>query len=564
MTDRFAIAVAQLNPVLGDIPGNLERIRAARAEAAAQGADLLVTGELALSGYPPEDLVLKPAFMADLVAAAEALAAETGDGGPAVVLGTPWMEDPQAGHGALPYNAALVLDQGGILAKRYKHHLPNYRVFDELRVFRRGPAPGPVMCRGVRLGVMICEDMWFADVAETLAETGAELLIVPNGSPFETGKVDERLAHAAARVTETELPLVYVNQTGGQDELVFDGGSFVLSAERELVAQGPFFGEAVWTQVFSRGPAGWQAAPGAAPLDAPPDRLASLYAAIMTGLGDYVRKNGFPGVVIGLSGGIDSALTLALAADALGPEQVRAFMLPSPYTSVESLEDAAAVARAFGVQLDEVAIAPAMQAVEHMLAPIFGDRAADVTEENIQSRLRGLTLMAVSNKFGPMLLTTGNKSEMAVGYATLYGDMCGGFNALKDVYKRDVFALCRWRNATHPVGALGPAGAVIPERIISKPPSAELRPDQKDEDSLPPYDILDDILECLIEQEMAIAEIVARGHPEAEVMRVWRLLDRSEYKRRQAPPGVKLTRRAFGRERRYPITNRYLDSKLTR
>lgn len=551
MAETLRIALAQLNPVVGDVVGNAARVRAARAQAAALGADVLVSAELVLSGYPPEDLIYRAAFMDAVEEQVRALAAETADGGPALIVGSPWRKD---GHS---YNAALVLDGGQIKAAVLKHHLPNYGVFDEIRVFASGPHPGPVEVRGVRLGIMVCEDMWYPDVAETLAETGAELLVIPNGSPFELDKGDERLSHAAARVRETGLPLIYVNQVGGQDELVFDGASFVLDPDCALRHRAPSWQESLTVTEWRKGPSGWHCTPAA--IAAEETREEQVYQAMVLGLRDYVGKNGFPGVILGLSGGIDSALAAAVAADALGAERVWSVMMPSPYTSDDSLEDAAEVARLLGCRLDTVNIIPAMTAFDQMLGSFFSGLPSDITEENLQSRARGVSLMALSNKFGPMVLSTGNKSEMSTGYATLYGDMCGGYAVLKDVYKTMVFAVSRWRNANVPAGALGPQGAVMPERVITKPPTAELRPDQKDEDSLPPYAVLDDILERLIERRQHLSEIVAEaGYDPAVVERVWRLLNRAEYKRRQAPPGVKITRCAFGRERRYPITNAYI------
>jgi NAD+ synthase len=547
MTDRLRIALAQMNPHEGELRANAAKIRALRAEAAAAGADLLVTPEFSIAGYPPEDLVLKPAFRALCEAEIEALAAETADGGPGVILGGPWKEGDKL------YNAAFLLDGGKILARRAKHELPNYGVFDDKRVFDAGPAPGPVVFRGVRIGLMICEDWWFPAVSETLVESGAELLLAINGSPFELDKSEARIDLAVSRVVETGLPFVFLNQNCGQDELVFDGASFVLNADRSLAVRLPSFTETLAITDWTREGGVWRCAPQ--PLAKPLTREAQIYAAMMLGLRDYVEKNRFPGIVLGLSGGIDSALSAAVAADALGPERVRAVMLPSPYTSAESLEDAAECARLLGIRYDTVPIGPAMEAFHGMLAPAFGNRAPDITEENLQSRIRGVTLMAMSNKFGDMLLTTGNKSEMSTGYATIYGDMCGGYSVLKDVYKTDVFAVCRWRNANIPAGARGPQGPVMPERVITKPPSAELKPDQKDQDTLPPYEVLDAILMGLVEEELSVDELVARGHERALVLRVWRMLDRAEYKRRQAPPGVKIGRRAFGRDRRYPITN---------
>ncbi|HTH17079.1 MAG TPA: NAD+ synthase [Magnetospirillum sp.] len=551
MSDALSIALAQINPVVGDIAGNVARIRAARAEAARDGAQLVVFPELTVSGYPPEDLVLKGAFLDAVEQAVEDLAKDTADEGPAMLVGAPWRVD------GLPRNAVLMLDHGRITATRLKHHLPNYGVFDEARVFVAGPLPGPIQFRGVRLGVMVCEDMWYADVAECLAETGAEILVVPNGSPFELDKVDVRLNRAVSRITETGLPLLYVNQLGGQDELVFDGASFALDAKGKLLVRLPAWTSQVVTTTWSKGEHGWTTQ---GPIAPEPSRDENIYQAMMLGLRDYVTKNGFPGVVLGLSGGIDSALAAAVAADALGADKVWCVMMPSPYTSTESLEDAAGVANLLGCRLDTVNIGPAMAAFDAMLTPLFAGRAPDITEENVQSRSRGLTLMGISNKFGPMVLSTGNKSEMSTGYATLYGDMCGGYAVLKDVYKTAVFAVCRWRNAHKPTGALGPNGAVMPERVITKPPSAELKPDQKDQDTLPPYDVLDGILHCLIEGELSVDDTVAKGYDEATVRRVWRMLDRAEYKRRQAPPGVKITGRSFGRDRRYPITNGFTRS----
>ena len=547
MTDRLAIAIAQINPTVGDVAGNADRIRHARAEAGS--ADLVVFPELVLSGYPPEDLVLKPAFQDGCRDACEALAKETADGGPALLVGLPWRE-----NGRL-YNAVALLDGGEVAAVRHKVLLPNYGVFDEKRVFDAGEMPGPVSFRDVRIGVPICEDIWQPSVVECLEENGAEMLLVPNGSPFETTKDDVRLNIAVERVVESGLALAYVNQVGGQDELVFDGASFVLGRDRALRAQLPSWVESVALTRWERGADGMECVGG--PMAEGGDDLADIYAAMMLGLRDYVNKNRFPGVVLGLSGGIDSALSAAVAVDALGADRVRCVMMPSPYTSQASLDDALEAVTALGASYETISIEPAMGAFGGMLAGAFGNRGEDTTEENIQARARGLTLMALSNKFGHMVLSTGNKSEMSVGYATLYGDMCGGYNVLKDVYKTTVFALSEWRNRNRPEGALGPAGRVVPQNIIDKPPSAELRPDQTDQDSLPPYDALDDILECLIEDELSVAEIAARGHAVETVERVWRMLDIAEYKRRQAPPGVKLTRRAFGRDRRYPIVNGY-------
>lgn len=547
MTETRQIALAQTNPKVGDVAGNVARIRAARAEAAEKGAQLVVTAELGISGYPPEDLVLKPAFQDACRDAVLTLAGDTTDGGPALIVGAPWAE-----AGKL-YNAAFLLENGRIAARTFKYDLPNYGVFDEKRVFSPGPLPQLIPYDGMQLGVVICEDLWFPTTAAHLKALGADLLVVPNGSPYDHGKPDQRLDIAASRQNETDLPIIYVNQVGGQDELVFDGDSFVLDRGGEMRWRLPAFEEQVAVTHWQRGNAGWMCLPGeiAAPL--PP--LESIYRAMVLGLRDYVRKNNFPGVILGLSGGVDSALSAAVAVDALGPDKVRAVMMPSPYTSQDSLEDASLCARMLGIAYDTVSIEPAMKAFEGMLSGLFAGKQKDTTEENIQSRSRGLTLMALSNKLGHMLLTTGNKSEMSVGYATLYGDMCGGYSVLKDIYKVTVFALSRWRNVHFPAGSLGPKGPVMPERVITKPPSAELKPDQTDQDTLPPYDVLDGILTCLVEEEMAVDQIVAKGYDRATVHRVWRMLDLAEYKRRQAPPGVKISRRAFGRDRRYPITN---------
>jgi NAD+ synthase len=546
---QLAIALAQLNPVVGDVAGNAAKVRAARARA--MDADLILFPELFIAGYPPEDLVLKPAFQAACREAVEALARETGDGGPAMIVGTPWVEN------GLLYNAAAVLDGGRISALRFKVDLPNYGVFDEKRVFAPGPMPGPVNFRGVRVGIPICEDIWGPEPAECIAETGGEILLVPNGSPYRRGVVDQRLSVAVGRVKDTGLPLIYLNQIGGQDELVFEGASFVLNGDGSLAAQLPAFAEAIVTTHWTRKADGWHCAPAEiAPLD-PQDQ--SDYTACMLGLRDYVGKNGFPGVVLGLSGGIDSALVAAIGVDALGAERVRAVMLPYKFTSPESLKDAADVAAALGIRYDIVPIESAVLGLERTLAPVFEGLKRDVTEENLQARARGTILMALSNKFGSMVMTTGNKSEMSTGYATLYGDMNGGFNPIKDLYKTEVFRLSALRNTWKPKGALGPDGIVVPQNVITKPPTAELRENQKDQDSLPPYDMLDGILARLVELEQPIADIVAAGFDPAIVARVDRMLNLAEYKRRQAAPGVKVTLRGFGRDRRYPITNKFRD-----
>jgi NAD+ synthase len=547
MAETLKIALAQLNPHEGALTANAALIRNARAEAAKLGADLVVTPEFSIAGYPPEDLVRKPAFIAACEAEIAALAAETADGGPGLVVGGPWRE------GEKVFNALFLLEAGQIAARRAKHELPNYGVFDDKRVFDAGPAPGPIPFRGFRLGLMICEDWWFPAVSETLSETGAEILIAINGSPFEAEKHQARLDLAVSRCVETGLGFVFVNQVGGQDELVFEGASFVMNADRSLAHVMPMFSEGLRITEWRRDGGVLVCAAGEIAPALP--RLEQIYSAMVLGLRDYVNKNRFPGVVLGLSGGIDSAISAAVAVDALGADRVRAVMMPSPYTSIESLEDAAECAQLLGIRYENIGIGPAMEAFAGMLAPAFGNRPPDITEENLQSRIRGVTLMALSNKFGDMLLTTGNKSEMSTGYATIYGDMCGGYSVLKDVYKTTVFALSWWRNENQSAIGLGPKGMVMPERVITKPPSAELKPDQKDQDSLPPYEVLDAILEGLVEGEKSVDALVADGFDRALVLRVWRLLDRAEYKRRQAPPGVKITPRAFGRDRRYPITN---------
>jgi NAD+ synthase len=549
MPEKLSIALAQLNPVMGDIGGNAAKLATTRA--ACMDADLLVTSELYLCGYPPEDLVLKPSFLDAVRAAIEALARFTAGAGPAILVGAPWFEN---GH---LYNAMLLLAGGQVAAKAFKHDLPNYGPFDEKRVFAAGSLPKPMMYRGVSIGVPICEDVWTAESCAHLKKFGAEILIVPNGSPFETGKTARRHMLAAARVAETGLPFIYLNQFGGQDELVFDGASFGLDAGGKEVLTMPTWREAVGRVTYENGVL---SQPDPVVPEAR-DSITCMYHALMTGLRDYVVKNGFAGVVLGLSGGIDSALAAVLAVDALGAEKVRGVMLPSPYTSSESTEDAEILARSLGIRLDCVPIADAMTTFDAVLRPVIGAQIEGVTQENIQSRSRGLILMALSNATGLMVLSTGNKSEMSVGYATLYGDMCGGFAVLKDVYKTEVYNLSHWRNAHRPATALGPTGAVIPERTITKAPTAELRPNQTDQDSLPPYDVLDGILECLIEQDAGLKEITAMGYDAAVAERVWGMLNRAEYKRRQAAPGVKITRRNLSRDRRYPITNKYCENR---
>ena len=554
---QFVVTIAQLNPVVGDVAGNAAKARAARAKAKSDGADLVVLTELFIAGYPPEDLVLKPAFQAACRAEIETLARETSDGGPAMLIGTPWVDDGKL------YNACALLDGGRIAAIRYKVNLPNYGVFDEKRVFARGPVSGPVTIRGVRVGIPICEDTWmeesadYENVVECLHETGAEILIVPNGSPYTREKYDMRMSVSVARVTESHLPLIYVNEIGGQDELVFDGTSFGLNADKSLAFQLPSFAENITTTKWTKGEGGWTCKGLVASLI---DGDKADYAACVLGLRDYVTKTGFPGVLLGVSGGIDSALCAAIAVDALGADKLRGVMLPFRFTAQESLDDAAKLAKALGFKYEVLPIASAVEGFESILSETFKGLPRDVTEENLQARTRGVLLMAMSNKTGSMLVTTGNKSEMSVGYATLYGDMNGGYNPIKDIYKTEVFRLSTLRNTWKPDGALGPSGEVIPPNIVTRPPTAELRENQTDQDSLPPYDILDGILERLVEREQTLASIIAEGFDRDTVVRIERLLNVAEYKRRQAAPGVKVTRKNFGRDRRYPIVNKFRDS----
>jgi NAD+ synthase len=552
MTNKLTIAMAQINQRVGDLKGNAAAMLEWRAKAQAADADLdlVVYPEQQLIGYPAEDLVLKTAFQMRAAEELENLAKATADSGPAMLVGSIFM------HGGALYNGVALLDGGQIAAVRYKHELPNYGTFDEKRIFASGPLPKPVLFRGVQLGLPICEDSWLPAVCGHLKDQGAELLISVNGSPYEIDKDDRReFVVFASRVKQTGLPLLFLNRVGGQDELVFDGCSFVLNSDGTTARRLPDWQEAMEITHWHRGDTGWVCAPGA--ITKWQDHPADIYCAMLLSLRDYVERNRFPGVVLGLSGGIDSAICAAIAADALGPERVWCVMLPSRYTGQLSLDLAAECAKMIGCKLDTVPISPAVDAFDEMLSGSFADKEVDITEENVQSRIRGVTLMALSNKFGHMLLTTGNKSEMSVGYATIYGDMAGGYNPLKDAYKMTVFAISEWRNKHKPAIGLGPDGPVIPQAIITRPPSAELRPDQKDSDSLPPYPVLDDILMGLVEQELSVDEVAARGHDRDTVIRIERLLYIAEYKRRQAPPGTKLGSRNFGRDRRYPITNAF-------
>ncbi len=550
MTDRFRLTLAQLNPTVGAIDANAAKARAAWEAGRDAGADFVALPEMFVTGYQTQDLVMKPAFHAHAMRAIDTLAADCADG-PALGIGGPYAE-----NGRL-YNAYFILQGGKVAARLLKHHLPNDDVFDEVRLFDAGPISGPYRIGPLRIGTPVCEDAWYEDVAETLAETGAEILMIPNGSPYRRHKLDLRMNVTVSRVIETGLPLVYLNTVGGQDDQVFDGASFALNPGGHLALQMPAMEEAVAHLDFQRTDDGWRAIPGT--LTPQPDAWEQDYHAMVLSLRDYLGKSGFKKVLLGLSGGIDSALVAAIATDAIGAENVHCVMLPSAYTSAHSLEDAAAVAHALGTKFDTVAISGPQAAVTDALAPLFAGTEPGITEENIQSRLRGLLLMALSNKTGAMLLTTGNKSEMAVGYCTIYGDMNGGYNPIKDLYKTRVFETCRWRNRNHRPWMQGPATEVIPLRVIEKPPSAELRPDQTDQDSLPPYEVLDAILEGLVENEASVADLVAQGFDRATVKRVEHLLYISEYKRFQSAPGTRLTARAFWLDRRYPIVNRWRD-----
>ena len=552
MASALKIAIATINPTVGDIEGNAKRILEVRNEYFE--ADLIIFSELVLIGYPPEDLVLKPSFQRDAMDKALEIARQTHDRGPAILIGSLWVE------GGKLYNSSLFIEKGNISAIRHKHDLPNYGVFDEKRVFESGPCPEPVDFRGVKLGVLTCEDLWWETVTEHLTNKNSDLLISLNGSPYDTSKAHNRFANGKERTAQSGLPLIYTNQIGGQDELVFDGEAFVMDKGGNIVVRQPAFEEVVSMTEWYKDKESWVCKTQELPTKN--DSLTDIYQAIMIGLRDYVTKNNFPGVVIGMSGGVDSALSAIVAVDALGADRVHLVMMPSKFTSQESLIDAARAAEMLGCRIDNIPIGDGIDVFEKMLTASFAGARKDLTEENLQSRLRAIILMGLSNKFGKMVLTTGNKSEMSVGYATIYGDMCGGFNALKDIYKLDVFKLSIWRNNNHPSGGFGPRGQVMPISIIEKAPTAELRLNQKDDDSLPPYEVLDDILKSLIELEMPTKDIVKGGHDSKTVAQIQNLLYVAEYKRRQAPPGVKITEKNFGRDRRYPITNGYRD-KIT-
>ena len=550
MAGKFRLTLAQMNPTVGDLAGNIALAKQAWEAGKAAGADMVALPEMFVTGYQAQDLVMKPAFTRDAMAHVERLQAECADG-PALGIGAPLLQSDKL------YNAYHILKEGRLVRQVLKHELPNEDVFDEVRLFEPGPLAGPYDLGVVRVGSPICEDAWHEEVAEALEESGAEILLVPNGSPYYRGKFDRRLNAMVSRVVETGLPLVYLNMIGGQDDQVFDGGSFVLNPGGEKVLRLPMFDEAIAHVDFEETDEGWRALPGeVSPF---PDEWEQDYRVMVQATRDYFQKTGFKKALLGLSGGVDSAIVATIAADALGPENVRGVMMPSEYTSQASLDDASAVAGNLGIRLDNVPISGPRTAMTEALAPLFAGRDEDITEENIQSRLRGVILMALSNKFGEMLLTTGNKSEVAVGYATIYGDMAGGYNPVKDLYKTRLFEACRWRNANHRDWMMGPMGEVIPPAVIDKPPTAELREDQKDSDSLPEYADLDVILAALIDDEKSVSEVVEMGYDRATVKKVEHLIYIAEYKRFQSAPGARLTKKAFWLDRRYPIVNRWRD-----
>jgi len=555
MTEHITITLAQLNPTVGDINGNIDKIRNTYKEYK-DTSDIIIFAEMIVSGYPTDDLVLKPFFIDKIMKALDQFAKETKGSDVGLLVSTPWRDNGNI------YNTVLLIHNGEIKEKRFKHNLPNYGVFDEVRVFTAGELPLPIEFKGSKLGIMTCEDMWFPEVTEHLKKHGAEILLTPNGSPYAVGKTNIRIKHAQKRVTESGLPLIYVNQVGGQDELVFDGASFALDNNGKVLTQLPVHEEYISKMIWERDADKKWICKSCEATHNEYSGIEAIYQSLVLGLRDYVNKNDFKGVLFGMSGGVDSALCAAIAVDALGADRIKCFMMPSSYTSSESVADAQECSELLGINHGVVSIKPAIDAFGSMFKDTTGEDVSGIAAENIQARSRGLFLMAMSNSTGYMVLSTGNKSEMSVGYATLYGDMCGGFNPLKDVYKMTVFELCEWRNKNYPKNSLGPNGQVIPDNIITKPPSAELKPDQKDEDSLPPYEVLDDILYCLIENEMSIEDITSRGHSREVVNRIWQLLDRAEYKRRQACPGVKITSKAFGRDRRYPIVNKFTDIAL--
>ncbi|MDA9649521.1 NAD+ synthase [Alphaproteobacteria bacterium] len=546
MKNNLKIALAQLNPIVGDVKGNIIKLIDIRNDLKNE-VDIIVVPELYVTGYPIDDLVLRNDFLELVENEINSLAKMTNDGKAAIILGAPRKEKNAI------RNSVFVLDEGKIISFRDKHNLPNSGVFDEQRIFSPGALSGPVKIRNVLIGLPICEDIWTENVIECLCETGAEIILSINASPYSLKKHDQRMSVAVSRVIESKIPLIYLNRVGGQDELVFDGASFCLSHEGKLSVQLKDFQEEILEIDLTKLNNDWVCK---GKINSISTNLEALYKSLVVSVRDYVKNNGFPGIVLGMSGGIDSALVAAIATDALGSQRVRAVMMPSPYTSQESLEDAKLASSNLGVDYSYLDIKNGMDVIDNILLDFEGDKVEPgITEENIQSRLRGLLLMAISNKYGSMVLATGNKSEYAVGYATLYGDMCGGFAVIKDVWKTDVFRLCEWRNSNKPSEFLGPNGTVIPKRIISKPPSAELREDQKDTDSLPEYDVLDTILRKLVEDDLSLEQIAKEGFDVKDVKKISMLLSKSEYKRFQSAPGPKVTEKAFGRDRRYPLTS---------
>ena len=548
MSDQFKITLAQLNATVGDLKGNADKVMKAWEKARDEQSNIIAFPELFITGYNPQDLILKPAFQKASTETIQKIA-EACSQGPAIAVGGPFCDEKNL------YNAYYILSGGKIQAVIKKHHLPNEEVFDEVRLFSSGNVDGPFQVDQMRIGSPICEDAWHSDIVETLAETGAQTLLVPNGSPYYRSKTEIRQNVMVSRVVESGLPLVYLNLVGGQDDQVFDGGSFVLNPGGELVLQMPQFEESVATCVFKKSAGSWKAEVGHKSRILEP--LESDYFAMVMGLRDYCKKAGFDRVVIGLSGGVDSALVATIAADALGPQSVRAVMLPSEYTSKGSLDDAAELSTNLNCRYDYLSIEEGRLAISETLSDLFKGTKTDLTEENIQSRLRGLLLMAISNKFGEMLLTTGNKSEVSVGYSTIYGDMAGGYNPIKDLYKTRVFDICRWRNENTRPWMKASGINVIPINIIEKPPSAELRPDQKDSDSLPDYFILDGILKILVDEDGTIEDCINAGFREEDAKRIQKLLFMNEYKRYQSAPGTRLSKRAFWLDRRYPIVNQW-------
>ncbi len=550
MAKKFQITLAQLNPTVGDLEGNYKVALEAWEKAQRVGSDLIAFTELFITGYNTQDLIKKPSFFK---AAQDQILklAKTCKNGPAIAIG-----GPAYLKGKL-YNAYYILADGNVANVIMKHHLPNQNVFDEKRIFDEGEISGPYQIGPIRIGSPICEDAWHSDVSETLSETGAQLLLVPNGSPYYNGKNDVRLNKMVARVVETNLPLIYLNMVGAQDDQVFDGGTFALNRGGSLAIKLPLFEEALEHIVLEETDIGWNIIKGEL-AKVPCDKELDYHAMVM-GLRDYCKKSGFEKVVLGLSGGIDSALVAVIASDAIGSANVRSIMLPSPYTSQTSLIDATDLVENLGCKSDTLPINDSLTAIDKTLSSTFEGRKIDLTEENIQSRLRGLLLMAVSNKFGEMLLTTGNKSEVSVGYSTIYGDMAGGFNPIKDLYKTKVFEISKWRNKNHRSWMKGPPGSIIPDNIITKAPTAELRPNQKDSDSLPDYQDLDAILTILVDEDGSTSDCLKAGYKKSDVSKVEKLLYGSEYKRFQSAPGTRLSQRAFWLDRRYPIVNKWRD-----